>query len=337
MASIKDVARLAGVSIATVSRYLNNPESIRIDNRQKVEVAIEHVGYAPNSLAQSFRRGRTGTVMVMLPDVGDPFFSEVMRGIDRVASERKYSILIRETANNTLSLDHYSDMVLSKQADGIILLASTCPVTPLRPRASDGPPAPIVLGFENLMPHLGPVAGVRIDNHAAAIEATQHLLDLGHRRIGFITGTLGSALTADRERGFLDAMADAGVGPGDHRIVEGRLTLEGAIEATDQLLSQPRPPTAVFCANDEMALGALHHIRSRGLAVPADISVVGFDDIRYAAIQNPPLTTVAQPRELIGERSMHRVLDAVEGSDISTTIEIVPHRLVMRESTARRT
>ena len=131
MSSIKDVAEIAGVSIATVSRYLSDPESIRKGNRERVASAIAQVDYAPNALAQNFRRGKTGIIMVVLPSVGDPFFSEVMRGIDAVASERHYSILIRETAMNTLSLDEYSDIVLSKQADGIILLASTCPVTPL--------------------------------------------------------------------------------------------------------------------------------------------------------------------------------------------------------------
>ncbi len=334
MSSIKDVARLAGVSIATVSRYLNDPESIRGDNRRNVERAIRRADYAPNRLAQNFRRGRTGIIMVVLPSVGDPFFSDVMQGISRVAAERHYSILIRETAMNTLSLDQYSDIVLSKQADGIILLASTCPATPLRPRATDTPPAPIVLGCENLSPELGPVAAVRIDNYAAAIEATRHLLDLGHRRIAFVNGWRGAALTADRERGFRDAMASAGLDVDERRVVEGQLSAAGAMQAAEQLLQDPQPPTAIFCANDEMAIGAMHGIRSHGLSIPGDISVVGFDDVRYAALLNPPLTTVAQPGELIGERAMERILAAIDSKAADPTVEIVPHRLVVRKSTA---
>lgn len=334
MSSIKDVASLAGVSIATVSRYLSDPESIRGDNRQRVADAIKQVDYAPNALAQNFRRGRTGIIMVVLPSVGDPFFTDVMSGITRVASERHYRILIRETEMNTLSLDEYSDMVLSKQADGIILLASTCPVTPLRSRPRNSRQAPIVLGCENVTPELGALPSVRIDNRAAARKATRHLLELGHLKIGFISGLATSELTADRERGFLAAMkrAKADVAPG--WVVEGKLTIEGAAQATRELLAHPDRPTAIFCANDEMAIGCLHAIRSAGLSVPDDIAVMGFDDIRYAAVTNPPLTTIAQPAQLIGERTMLRILDAVDGIDIGSEPELVPHKLVIRESTA---
>ena len=334
MPSIKDVAELAGVSIATVSRYLSDPESIRQDNRRKVAAAIERVDYAPNALAQNFRRGRTGIIMVVLPSVGDPFFTEVMRGIARVAGERHYSILIRETEMNTLSLDEYSDIVLSKQADGIILLASTCPLTPMRRRPRDTRPAPIILGCENVTPEQGTLFSVRIDNRAAARKATRHLLELGHRNIGFIAGAPGSELTADRERGYLAAMKRAGIDVTEGWVVPGNLTIEGAREATRRLLTHPVPPTAVFCATDEMAMGCIHEIKSAGLSVPADISVVGFDDTRYAAITDPPLTTIAQPAELIGERTMLRILGAVDGEDIGSGPEIVPHRLVVRASTA---
>jgi LacI family repressor for deo operon, udp, cdd, tsx, nupC, and nupG len=334
MPSIRDVADLAGVSIATVSRYLSDPESIRRDNRERVESAIKRIDYAPNALAQNFRRGRSGIIMVVLPSVGDPFFTEVMRGIAHVARERHYSIVIRETAMNTMSLDEYSDMVLSKQADGIILLASTCPVTPMRQRPQGAPPAPIVLGCENVTPELGRLPSVRIDNKAAAAQATRHLLDLGHRRIGFVAGPSHSELTADRERGYRAAMKKAGVRVAGDWIVEGDLTIDGARQAVRKLLNHPQPPTAIFCANDEMAAGAIHEIKSAGLQVPADISVVGFDDTRYAAILDPPLTTIAQPARAIGERTMLRILHAVDGTDIGGEPEIVPHRLVVRQSTA---
>ncbi|MDJ0878819.1 MAG: LacI family DNA-binding transcriptional regulator [Halieaceae bacterium] len=333
MSSIKDVAELAGVSIATVSRYLSDPESIRRDNREKVARAIQRTDYAPNALAQNFRRGRTGIIMVVLPSVGDPFFTEVMRGIAQVASERHYSILIRETEMNTLSLDEYSDIVLSKQADGIILLASTCPITPMRRRPKASRPAPIILGCENVTPDLGNLFSVRIDNRAAARKATRHLLELGHERIAFISGSAGSELTADRERGYVAAMKRAGKKIADGWIVPGQLTIDGARDATRALLQHPQAPTAIFCANDEMAMGCIHEIKQAGLRVPDDVSVIGFDDTRYAAITDPPLTTIAQPAELIGQRTMLRILDAVDGIDIGSEPEIVPHKLVLRAST----
>ena len=334
MASIKDVAELAGVSIATVSRYLSDPEPVRQGNRARVAEAIAAVDYAPNALAQNFRRGRTGIIMVVLPSVGDPFFTEVMRGIARIASEKHYSILIRETEMNTLSLDEFSDIVLSKQADGIILLASTCPVTPMRQRPKGSRVAPIILGCENVTPELGNLFSVRIDNRAAARKATRHLLELGHSKIGFIAGAPGSELTADRERGYVAAMKRAGIKVRDGWIVPGNLTIEGAREATRALLAHTDRPTAIFCANDEMAMGCIHEIKAAGLAVPGDISVIGFDDTRYAEVVDPPLTTIAQPAELIGERCMLRILEAVDGKDIGDEPEIVPHKLTLRSSTA---
>jgi LacI family repressor for deo operon, udp, cdd, tsx, nupC, and nupG len=330
MPSITDVAKLAGVSIATVSRYLSDPEAIRDKNRSKVEAAIAETGYAPNTLAQNFRRGRTGIIMVVLPEVGDPFFSEVMHGIAEVAAEQHYSILVKETETNTLSLDEYSHIVLSRQADGIILLASICPLPPPRARPSGARKAPIVLGFENVGADFAGVPGVRIDNMAAGREATEHLIQLGHNRIGFITGSASSLLTADRERGYQAAMEDVGIPVAEGWIVEGNLSLEDSRRATRDLLQHPQPPTAIFCANDEMAMGCLHEIRASGLTVPDDISVVGFDDIRYAAVTEPPLTTIAQPARKIGERA------TVAGEDMGSDVEIIPHRLVVRGSTAPR-
>ena len=333
MSSIKDVAELAGVSIATVSRYLNDPESIRKDNRARVAEAIAKVDYAPNALAQNFRRGRTGIIMVILPSVGDPFFTDVMRGIARIAGERHYSILIRETGMNTSSLDEFSDIVLSKQADGIILLASTCPITPMRRRPGGARVAPIILGCENVTPELGQLFSVRIDNQAAAADMTRHLIELGHSNIGFITGAPGSELTADRERGYLAAMQQAGLAVQPGWIACGMLTLEGARDACRTLLAHRQPPTAIFCANDEMAMGCIHQLKQASLAVPGDVSVAGFDDTRYAEVLDPPLTTVSQPAELIGEHTMLRILDAVDGIDIGTGPEILPHTLKIRQST----
>ncbi len=201
MASIKDVAKLAGVSIATVSRYLSDPESIKEKNRIRVEQAVTRTGYAPNTLAQNFRRGKTGLVMVVLSNVGAPFFTGVMTGISRVADSEGYSLLIREMEMNTLSWDQYSAMVLSKQADGIILLASICPLTPASSTPAGRRPAPIVLGCENVTPELGQFPSVRIDNVKAAREGAAYLIEQGHRQIAFISGIADSMLTADRGRG----------------------------------------------------------------------------------------------------------------------------------------
>lgn len=333
--SIKDVARIAGVSIATVSRCINEPDRVRMNTRAKVQQAIEQTGYSPNTLAQSFRRGKTHVIMVVLPSVGDPFFTGVMKGIREVASGNGYSLLINETQFNTITADEIGSIVVSRQADGIILLAAMSPFGTRVLSAKNQRALPMVIGCETVSPELNDYPGIHIDNISAAREATGYLLNMGHERIAFIYGEHKTLLTTDRERGYREAMTDAGKVIDSGWVVEGGLTLEGAIEATDRLLAHANPPTAIFCANDEMAMGCLHAVKSNGLDVPGDISVIGFDDNRYARVTDPPLTTVSQPAERIGQRVMERLLKEIEnGRSKNAEPEIVPHELIIRSSAA---
>lgn len=334
-ASIKDVARIAGVSIATVSRCINDPERVRESTRRRVHEAIAQTGYSPNTLAQSFRRGRTHIIMVVLPSVGDPFFTAVMRGIRSVASGEGYSLLINETQFNTMTEDEIGSMVVSRLADGIILLASMSPFGTRVLSAQSRRTLPIVIGCETVSPELDGFPGVHIDNVAAAGDATRYLHSRGHRRIAFVTGRGDSLLTRDREEGYRRSMHEAGLPVEDGWVRNGDMTIEGAVRATRDLLGHPRRPTAIFCANDEMAMGCVHAARAAGLQVPADLSVMGFDDVRYAAVFDPPLTTIGQPAEMIGERVMRRLLDEIRNGRTRTAkTEIVPHELVIRQSVA---
>lgn len=333
--SIKDVARLAGVSIATVSRCINEPDRVRLNTREKVQTAIEQTGYSPNTLAQSFRRGKTHVIMVVLPSVGDPFFTEVMKGIREVATANGYSLLINETQFNTITADEIGSIVVSRQSDGIILLAAMSPFGTRVLSAKNQRALPMVIGCETVSPELRNYPGIHIDNISAAREATNYLLGLGHEKIAFVYGEHRTLLTMDRERGYREAMAEAGRVIDSGWVVKGSLTLDGAIRATEGLLAHPNPPTAIFCANDEMAMGCLHAVKSAGLDVPRDISVIGFDDNRYAKVTDPPLTTVAQPAEEIGQKVMERLLEEIEnGRSKDTVAEIVPHELVIRSSAA---
>lgn len=333
--SIKDVARIAGVSIATVSRCINEPKRVRPETRERVQNAIKETGYSPNTLAQSFRRGKTKVIMVVLPSVGDPFFTEVMAGIREVASENGYSLLINETQFNTMTADEIGSMVVSRQADGIALLASMSPFGTRVLSASSQRALPIVIGCETIAEELSSFPGIHIDNVAAAREATNYLLELGHERIAFIYGEHETLLTQDRENGYREAMGNTGKTIDSGWVVEGRLTIEGAIAATRQLLAHQKRPSAIFCANDEMAMACLHAIQSAGLTVPRDISVMGFDDNRYAKITNPPLTTIAQPAREIGHKVMQRLLHEIEhGRTRNAKPVIVPHQLLVRASTA---
>ncbi len=334
--SIKEVAKLAGVSIATVSRCINNPEKVTEKTRIKVQDAILTTGYSPNTLAQNFRRGRTNIVMVVLPSIGVPFFSAVMRGIHAAARAKGYSVLIQETPLDSMTADEIGAMLVSNQTDGIILLASISPFGTEVLSAKSKQRLPIVIGCETISPELADFPSVHIDNIAAARDATNYLLAQGHQRIGMICGTESSLLTKDRELGYRNAMKQANLPVEDGWVVEGNLTISGARQATRNLMNHAHRPTAIFCANDEMAIGSLHEVKSAGLRVPEDISIIGFDDIRYAEVTDPPLTTIGQPAEEIGERVMYRLCRRIEGGEINgTEPEIVPHRLVIRQSVSR--
>jgi len=334
--SIKEVAQLAGVSIATVSRCVNTPEKVAEKTRLRVQDAILKTGYSPNRLAQSFRRGRTNLVMVVLPSIGDPFFTAVMRGIRVAAKAKGYSVLIEETQLNTMTANEIGAMLVSNQTDGIILLASMSPFGTEILSAKSKRLLPIVIGCETISPELADFPSVHIDNVAAAKEATNYLISLGHKRIAMVSGQKSSLLTKDRELGYRAAMKRSSLPIEDGWVIEGNLTIAGARMATRNLMNHSLRPTAIFCANDEMAIGCLHEIKSAGLTVPGDVSIVGFDDIRYAEVTDPPLTTIGQPAEEIGERVMYRLYRRIEaGNGASSEPEIVPHRLVVRQSAAK--
>ncbi len=332
------MAELAGVSIATVSRCMNSPDKVSEKTRIKVQHAILETGYTPNTLAQSFRRGRTNIVMVVLPSIGDPFFTLVMRGIRNAADARGFSIIINETQFNTITADEIAAMVVSRQTDGIILLASMSPFGTEVLSEQSHRTLPIVVGCETVAPELSKFPSVHIDNVAAAKEATGYLISQGHERIALVCGSATSLLTKDREFGFRAAMREAQLKIELGWVVNGDLSVEGAIRATRSLLNHRHRPSAIFCTTDEMAIGCLHAIKSAGLSVPTDISVMGFDDTRYAAVMDPPLSTISQPAVEIGERVMYRLcreIDQGRGAGNSEKKpELVPHRLIIRESIA---
>ena len=333
--SIKEVAELAGVSIATVSRCINNPLQVREHTREKVQKAILETGYSPNTIARSFRTGRTNIIMVVLPSVGDPFFTDVMRGIRSVVDKKGYSIIINETNFNTITAEEMGAIMVSRQADGFILLASIFPFGKEILSKAENRTQPIVIGCETISSSLSDFPSVHIDNIKAALDATDFLISKGHQDIAFISGQKASLLTRDREYGYRSAMHKARLSIEDGWILEGQLTLDGAATACRQLLQHRKRPTAIFCANDEMAMGCIGEIKNQGLLVPGDVSVMGFDDIRYAAFMEPALTTVSQPAREIGEGVAKRLLKAIKrGYQPNNQPVILPHKLIIRESVA---
>ncbi len=331
--TIKQVAQLAGVSIATVSRCLNEPDRAGQKTLAKVRAAVAELGYTPNLLAQNFRRGRTNIVMVVVPQIGLPLFEDVLNGIKSVLGNR-FSLIITEAGADSQSSNNFIDMLVSKQVEGVILLASLLPFSPQLVAVNQS--LPLVVGLEPLTDDLEKLPGVHIDNYQAALEATRYLIDLGHRDIAFVSGAANSLITRDREEGFKGAMAEAGLDIPAGFIHHSNLTLSGGAIAAQHLLRQAKTPTAIFCANDDMALGAMSAARRLKIDVPNQLSVMGFDDTHYAEVSNPSLSTVHQPAREIGARVAERLLREIDApSSDALRVETIPHKLVIRESTRR--
>jgi LacI family repressor for deo operon, udp, cdd, tsx, nupC, and nupG len=331
--NIYEVAKRAGVSTATVSRVLSQPGVVSPDTRRRVLQAVEHLGYTPNSAAKNLRTLRTGTLLVTVPDISNPFFSLILQGIEDAAQRGAYSVLVGDTQHDEAREERYAQMLRRKEADGLIFLGHRLPkeaatlVRAMAPRC-----APVVNGCE-FTPRLG-IASVHIDNATAAFEAMDHLYRLRHRRIGVVTGPLVSPLSRDRLSGAM-ARAKKQRAEREAIVMHGDFSIESGAVAAERLLGRRERPTAIFCFNDEMAIGALETARRRGLRVPDDVSVVGFDDIRFARYTDPPLTTVAQPMRAIGEGTVRLLLEILSGDAESVPESVtLPHTLMIRSSTA---
>ncbi|MCC7265746.1 MAG: LacI family DNA-binding transcriptional regulator [Caulobacteraceae bacterium] len=330
MPTMQDVARAAGVSTATVSRVLSAPERVAEETRARVEEAISRLGYAPNVAAKNLRTLRTHKILVTVPDISNPFFSQVIRGVEEAASAAGYSVLLGDTRHDPAREAQYAGMLRRKEADGLIFLGHRLPASLAEMVSRQGAAAPIVNGCE-FSPGLG-VASAHIDNQRAAEEAMDHLFALGHRRVGVVTGPLASPLSRDRLAGARAAAARRGLG--GLAVAQGDFSIESGLAQSLALLDAHEPPSALFCFSDEMAMGALEALRRRGLACPTDVSLVGFDDIRYARHLDPPLTTVSQPKEAIGHEVVRLLLDVLSGAADTVRHVTLAHQLVVRASTA---
>jgi LacI family repressor for deo operon, udp, cdd, tsx, nupC, and nupG len=334
VANIYDVAKRAGVSTATVSRVLSQPTVVAPATRRKVLQAVEWLRFEPNSTAKNLRALRTGKLLVTVPDISNPFFSLILQGIEDAAMREGYAVLVGDTQHDDKREERYAMMLKRKEADGLIFLGHRLPreaaalVRSMAPRC-----APVVNGCE-FSPSLG-IPSVHIDNARAAFEAMDHLYGLGHRRIGIITGPLVSPLSRDRLHGAT-SRAKRQKAEREFVVIHGDFSIESGAAAAERLLGRKERPTAIFCFNDEMAIGVLEVARRLGISVPAQLSVVGFDDIRFARHIDPPLTTIAQPMRQIGEGTVRLLLGILAGGGDAETPESVtlPHKLVVRESTA---
>lgn len=327
MVQIKDVAKRANVSTATVSRVLSKPESVKLATTKKVLEAIKDLNYQPNILARQLRRLETKTILVIVPDISNTFFSKVLRGIESVAVTNGYQVLLGDANNNIERENGYLNVLQQKRADGMILLTARMKSQIIEEISSKYPVVLACEYFEGLN-----VPTVSIDNISGARKATEHLIELGHSRIGFISGPLNGVLGNDRLKGYYQSMAQHNINVEPILVQEGNFSFESGFNVMLKLLALEHPPTAVFAANDEMAFGAIKAIKSRGLSVPNDISVIGFDNIQFSSIFEPALTTISQPAFEIGTKAMELLLKIMYKEEITRSQFILDDKLIKRNS-----
>jgi LacI family repressor for deo operon, udp, cdd, tsx, nupC, and nupG len=291
---------------------------------------IQQLGYSPNAAAKTLRTLTTRKLVVTVPDIANPFFSLIIQGIEEAAQRDGYAVVLGDAHYDPSREERYAEMLLRREADGLIFLGHSIskPLRTLMKRR--GRLAPIVNGCE-YSPSLG-VPSAHVDNAAAAYEAMQHLYGLGHRHIGVISGPLTSPLSRDRLRGAKACARDHNAGR-QLLVVNGDFSIDSGIAGAAHLLAQETPPTAVFCFNDEMAIGVMDYAARIGKSVPEALSVVGFDDIRFARYMRPPLTTISQPMLDIGRETVRLLLGVLNGSITEPVSITLPHKLIIRSST----
>ena len=329
--TIKDVARQANVSVATVSRALNGQPNVAEDVRRRVLEVAGRLRYSPNPAARSLSSRRTHTIGVVLPELYGEFFSELMRGIDQVARERGLHLLVSSYHGNP-GEQGAALRAMPGRVDGLLLMSPF--VEGAQGLAADLPALPVVL-INPALP-LDGVPSVGVDNHGGALAMMRHLLDAGHRRIAFIAGPADNVDARERLRGYHEALAAADP-PLSPWVLEGGFDEASGVRAGRALVAAGERPDAVFAANDMMALGCLFALREAGLRVPQDIALAGFDDIPLSRYVHPPLTTMRVEIAELGGRAIHRLLEAGDdGPGEPATPELLAPRLVVRESSRLR-
>ena len=334
MATIKDVARLAGVSTTTVSHVINETRFVSDELRARVLAAMEELNYRPNVLARGLRLGETRTIGLIVPDNSNPFFAEVARIVEDVGFANGYSVILCNSDGSLEKEAAYIGVLIAKHVDGVIFIAAGSKVEHVSELAGAG--IPVVLADRDIAHTLADV--VLVDNEQGGYDATRYLLGQGHRRIACIAGPSDVTPSADRVRGYRRALEDARVLVREEWIVPGDFRFEGGEAAVDRLLGMGQTPTAIFACNDMMAIGALRAIRASGRQVPDDVSIIGFDDIPLASAVMPALTTVAQPiTELATLATQYLIAQMQDDGDTRSRQRVVLEaRLVVRASCAPR-
>jgi LacI family transcriptional regulator len=330
MATMNDVARHANVSIATVSHVINGTRFVSAERVERVNDAMLELGYTPDATARSLRIGRTDTIGLVVPDNSNPFFAALARWIEEAGFESGYTTILANSNERPDREHRYVSTLVSKRVDGLILSPSRGDHGTLTRLLLSANIPVVVVDRDAALPNADVVL---YDNEGGSIEATRYLLELGHRRIGCVAGPSDASSATERANGFRQAIADAGLPA--QPVVEADFHFSGGREATARLLDRSDDFTALFAANDLMAAGAIRELHSRGIAVPGDVSVIGFDDAPLAEMISPALTTMRQPLQDMAHAAVSLLLSRVTSGDGGAPVrKVLSTSLVIRDSTA---
>jgi DNA-binding LacI/PurR family transcriptional regulator len=331
MASLQEVARQAKVSIATVSRVLNKSDKVVPETRAVVEQALRDLDYRPSRVARRLRMkdGHAHLVGLIIPDIQNPFYAEIARGVEDAAYANRYALLLCNSDENLEKERFYLDVMLDESVDGLVLPPFDETDAAVVDIVKTGMPVVCVdRSLSKVKTDL-----VEVDNHRGALDAVNHLLDKGHKQIGLIEGRADVSTSRERRRGYLDALAARGIAPRKELMRAGDFKQESGRVLTNELLDLRKPPTALFVCNNLMTVGALGALHQRGLRVPQDVAVVGFDDLPWAEALDPPPTVVRQPAYEVGKQAMELLLKRIiEPTRPAVTVRLLPE-LVVRRST----
>ncbi|WP_449539757.1 LacI family DNA-binding transcriptional regulator [Ferdinandcohnia sp. Marseille-Q9671] len=327
MANIQQVAQKAGVSVATVSRVLNNAPSVSTKTRLKVENAIKDLNYEPSMLGRNLRNSESRLLLVLLPSISNPFYTEIINGIQNTAIAHNYNILLCETDSNPQRENIYFNMIKNKLADGVISMDPTVNMQKLNELAGN---YPVILCSE--YEEGGRIPYVTIDNELAAYQAVKHLIKLGHQKIALINSDEKFLYARQRRNGYERALKEFEIPLRDAWIYHTKeVDFQNGVQAIRILFQQDEKPTAVFAVSDTLAIGALKGMNVSGLHVPNNIAIVGFDNISFSTMTNPTLTTISQPMYKMGCIAVNMLITSIQGEKVESTV--LDHELIIREST----
>jgi LacI family transcriptional regulator len=326
--TIVDVAAEAGVSFGTVSRVINNDIHVKKETRERVQQTMQRLGFVANRQARSLAGGRSNTIGVLVPDLGTSYIGELIRGIDAELSLSNLDLVLYTTHRTASKESSYVANLATGMVDGLLLVLPRNPADFIENMTKRS--FPFVLIDHQGVGHDCPAVGAA--NWQGAYNASEYLIKIGHQRIGFITGTMDLGCSIDRLDGYKSALRTYHIPESPELIYEGDFFQADGYAGASELLDLSNPPTAIFASNDVMAMGVMDAVRTRGLRIPQDVSIIGFDDIPQASLMHPALTTVNQPLEKMGRVATQMLLDLLQNPGKAADRIELPTQLVIRDS-----